>query len=130
MAAEMSGASGSAPGMMAGMMPGAGGMPTGMPIPGMPSPMIGSGGASMGGPQVENQPPQDQGLQAAPDQVPEGILTPDSPKDAEPGDPQFIEQPWFARLPPAVRKAISSNARRRFPRGYEDRLKRYFESAD
>lgn len=37
---------------------------------------------------------------------------------------------WFTRLPPAVREAIRSRVRQRAPRGYEDRLRRYFESVD
>jgi hypothetical protein len=47
------------------------------------------------------------------------------------GDPEsrsFQGEPWFAKLPPALQKAIQSKSRRAPPRGYEERLKRYFES--
>ena len=37
-------------------------------------------------------------------------------------------EPWFARLPPDVQKSIQARSRRPAPRGYEERLKRYFES--
>ena len=51
-------------------------------------------------------------------------------RHAEPGDRRFLESPWFAKLPPELRNAIRNNAQRRPPRGYEERLKRYFESMD
>lgn len=35
---------------------------------------------------------------------------------------------WMARLPPELRAAIQARSRRLAPRGYEERLKRYFES--
>jgi hypothetical protein len=35
---------------------------------------------------------------------------------------------WMARLPPELRAAIQARSRRLPPRGYEERLKRYFES--
>lgn len=37
---------------------------------------------------------------------------------------------WFAKLPPELRKAMQAQAQRRPPRGYEERLRRYFENAD
>lgn len=43
---------------------------------------------------------------------------------------QFEQQPWFTNLPPELREAIRANARKRPPRGYEERLRRYFQSAD
>lgn len=39
---------------------------------------------------------------------------------------QLQRQPWFTRLPAEVRRAIRAEARRPPPRGYEDRLQRYF----
>ncbi len=42
----------------------------------------------------------------------------------------FRDEPWFTKLPPSLRKAIEARARRRPPRGYEERLRRYFESVD
>lgn len=41
---------------------------------------------------------------------------------------KFQDEAWFAKLPPSLQKAIQSKARRNAPRGYEERLKRYFES--
>ena len=37
---------------------------------------------------------------------------------------------WFAALPRGIRKAMKSRQRKALPRGYEERLKRYFESLD
>jgi hypothetical protein len=34
----------------------------------------------------------------------------------------------MARLPPELRSAIQARSRRLAPRGYEERLKRYFEN--
>ena len=42
----------------------------------------------------------------------------------------LADEPWFARLPPSLRQAIQAQARQRPPRGYEERLRRYFGSAD
>jgi hypothetical protein len=42
----------------------------------------------------------------------------------------FANSPWFARLPAELREAIRMQGRRKAPRGYEQRLRRYFESAD
>lgn len=39
-------------------------------------------------------------------------------------------EPWFARLPEQLREAIRMRGRPQPPRGYEERLKRYFESVD
>jgi hypothetical protein len=106
-------------------------MPGMMPMPSeQSSPIIGAGGVSQSGSWVENQPPQEMGLTEPPEELPEGTATPDSDKDAEAGAQQFVEEPWFAKLPPELRDAIRNNARRRPPRGYEERLQRYFESMD
>ena len=37
---------------------------------------------------------------------------------------------WFVKLPPEVQQAVRASTRSRPPRGYEERLKRYFESID
>jgi hypothetical protein len=42
----------------------------------------------------------------------------------------FAKDVWFAKLPPTLRQAIEAKATRPPPRGYEERLRRYFESAD
>jgi len=46
------------------------------------------------------------------------------------GPRSFAESPWFARLPEQLREAIRMRGRARAPSGYEDRLRRYFESVD
>ena len=43
---------------------------------------------------------------------------------------KFEKEPWFAKLPPSLRSAIQSKSRGKTPRGYEERLKRYFESVE
>ncbi|MBN2473239.1 MAG: hypothetical protein JXB62_01425 [Pirellulales bacterium] len=122
-------------GMPAGMpilgMPMPGSMPIpGMPMPGLPSSQSSPGGVSLAGSQVLNAPPTEMGTQPEPDQIPDGRATPDSPRDAEPAERAFLDDPWFARLPPELRKAIRNNSQRRPPRGYEERLNRYFQSID
>jgi hypothetical protein len=37
---------------------------------------------------------------------------------------------WFSKLPPSLRKSIRASSRRPAPRGYRERLRRYFESID
>jgi hypothetical protein len=41
---------------------------------------------------------------------------------------KFSDEVWFAKLPPTLRNAIEAKATRPPPRGYEERLRRYFES--
>lgn len=43
---------------------------------------------------------------------------------------QLEEQPWFAKLPPELRRSIRAGAQQKSPRAYEERLKRYFQSVD
>jgi hypothetical protein len=50
--------------------------------------------------------------------------------DAVPPTRPRGEEPWLIRLPPEMRKAIRARAQRPAPRGYEERLKRYFEGID
>jgi len=129
MAAAMAGMPGM--GMMPGMMPGASMQPSPIAMPGMPSPMIGQGGVSQAGPWVENQPMPEQDLTPLEPQLADSPPSPDSKKDAEDlTERKFTEKPWFAKLPPELRKAIRNNARQRPPKGYEQRLRRYFESVD
>lgn len=37
---------------------------------------------------------------------------------------------WFTRLPPELRSSFRANAQQRAPRGYEETLRKYFESVD
>ncbi len=102
-----------------------------MAMPGMPSPMIGSGGVSAPGSWVENQPSPEQALTEMEPQLADGPPGSNSEKDIDKTpEKSFVEEPWFAKLPPELRKAIRNHSRRRAPRGYEERLKRYFQSVD
>ena len=51
-------------------------------------------------------------------------------QDAASAAKKFEKEPWFAKLPPSLRSAIQSKSRGKTPRGYEERLKRYFESVE
>ncbi|MBI1347748.1 hypothetical protein GC163_15845 [bacterium] len=50
--------------------------------------------------------------------------------DAEITARQLQEQPWFAKLPPELRKAMRSGTQQKAPKAYEDKLRRYFQSVD
>ncbi len=50
--------------------------------------------------------------------------------DADAATRQFEEQPWFAKLPPELRRSIRAGAQQKSPRAYEERLRRYFQSVD
>lgn len=95
------------------------------------SPMVTQGGAAQAGQFVENQPPTP-GQPIDADEPPKGADgTPDSPDQvAEERQRQLREDPWVLQLPPELRAAIRANAVRRPPRGYEERLKRYFKNID
>ena len=56
--------------------------------------------------------------------------TPDSPHTADIKARDFEREPWFAKLPPDLQRAIRAKSRARAPRGYEERLRRYFENVD
>jgi hypothetical protein len=99
------------------------------PMPGEASPTATTGGAATKGETVNNQKAVPGDLQTAP--VPEA----DSRGQASEGDSdvarlKFESEPWFAKLPPGLRSAIQSKSRGKAPRGYEERLRRYFESVD
>ena len=51
-------------------------------------------------------------------------------QDASAAGLKFEHESWFAKLPPTLRSAIQAKSRGKAPRGYEERLRRYFESVD
>jgi hypothetical protein len=95
------------------------------------SPKTAQGGSARKGDFVRNPPPTDRPLQT-PDPMPDrdsrGTPTPNA--DAESARQRQSEEPWFADLPPEIRAAIRANSQRRPPRGYEERLQRYFKNLD
>ncbi len=56
--------------------------------------------------------------------------TPEGPDPSAGRRRDFSSEPWFAKLPVEVRDAIRAQARRPAPRGYEERLRRYFEGLE
>jgi hypothetical protein len=99
------------------------------PMPGPTSPVAAAGGISEKGQPTNNQiaPPGE--LQLQPD--PKGdSRTADDKQETDIKLKTFQQEPWFAKLPPALQKALLGRSRTRAPRGYEERLRRYFESID
>jgi len=91
----------------------------------------GKGGGVIGGGIVQNQGVREGPLEAEQPIQQRDSRTPDAgPRDVKAVPWGILDEPWFGRLPPELRKAIRSDARRRAPRGYEERLRRYFESID
>jgi hypothetical protein len=98
-------------------------------MPGQASSTASTGGAATQGKSSDNQKAPPGELQSAP------AAQADSRGQAGEGDSdaarqKFEAEPWFAKLPPSLRSAIQSKARGKAPRGYEERLRRYFESVD
>lgn len=58
--------------------------------------------------------------------LPPGAAGADTTAKDKPGQ----EEPWMAKLPPDVRKALKSNPQQKPPRGYEDLLRRYFQKSE
>ena len=50
--------------------------------------------------------------------------------DADQAAKSFEQEIWFAKLPPEMRQAIRAKSQRRAPRGYEEKLDRYFRNID
>ncbi len=88
-----------------------------------------SGGVSQKGNSTDNQKSPDKPLDLK--NAPEGDSRGEkAAQDANTTAQKFEKEPWFTKLPPNLRKAIEAKSRREAPRGYEERLRRYFESTD
>jgi hypothetical protein len=88
----------------------------------------GRGGTSRGGATPNNQAAPDGPLQETQAAADGDSRTTGAGPDAGTGAMKFENEPWFSKLPPNLRQAIQSKARRDPPRGYEERLRRYFQS--
>ena len=102
----------------------------GQPQPGQPS--NSSKLAKKDGAPATNQKVKDGKIE----KQPEGTDVSDS-KSAKAREPeegvlarQLKDEPWFAKLPPELRKSIRAGAGQKPPRAYEERLRKYFESVD
>ena len=90
--------------------------------------------AAQGGPESkqkqEEESRSNQGTGQTPSSQPTDSRTSSSTADSV-GKLRGIEsEAWFVKLPLEVQKAMRASTRSRPPRGYEERLKRYFESID
>ena len=101
----------------------------GEPKPGNPSQLAKKGGASDKGTPQENQKQEKGELQLTPAAQGDSKGEKEN-QDAANAAKKFEKEPWFAKLPPSLRSAIQSKSRGKTPRGYEERLKRYFESVE
>jgi hypothetical protein len=99
------------------------------PMAGQASGVASTGGRSQGGPQTNNQKSPDSPLELK--NAAEGASEGQAGKqDTDVAAQKFEREPWFAKLPPGMRKAIQAKAQGEAPRGYEERLRRYFESTN
>jgi hypothetical protein len=109
--------------------PGQGEGETDIPKEGASSATAKKGGAVKGGKTAANQ-KQDKGeleTAEAADADSRGKL---AAGDATAVSGKLESEPWFAKLPPSLRSAIQAKSNGKAPRGYEERLRRYFESVD
>ena len=88
------------------------------------------GGSSKGGAATKNPGPRDNPLEELPMGTPTDSRTASANGDTAAKPATFQAPPWFAKLPKRQQDAIRAEALRRAPRGYEERLKRYFESVE
>lgn len=98
-------------------------------MPGAASSTASTGGAATGGDSSNNQKTPEGDLQLAPAAEADSRGQ-QANQDSDAAARKLEGEPWFAKLPPSLRTAIQSKARGKAPRGYEERLRRYFESVD
>ncbi|MBM4003012.1 MAG: hypothetical protein FJ295_06940 [Planctomycetes bacterium] len=89
-----------------------------------------AGNASKGGTEQRNEKPEEQPPQLNPTPKGDSRGGDESGAGKEGDQRNFDKEPWFAKLPASLRNAIQARSRGKAPRGYEERLKRYFESID
>jgi hypothetical protein len=88
------------------------------------------GGATKGSQTAKNEAPPKGDLETA-DAAESDSRAKEAGEDAVAGAASGVaKEAWFARLPAEIRSAIQARARAKAPRGYEERLRRYFESVD
>jgi hypothetical protein len=87
------------------------------------------GGAAKGGKTAANQKASKGDLEtaSAADADSRGEL---ANQDTAARGSKLESEAWFAKLPPNLQSAIQAKSRGKAPRGYEERLRRYFESVD
>jgi hypothetical protein len=99
------------------------------PMAGDATPTGKAGAAAAKGDTAQNEKAKDADLKLnnAPDADSRGEA---GNREGEVAQAKLEKEPWFAKLPPRVQQAIQSKVRGKAPRGYEERLRRYFESVD
>jgi len=102
---------------------------TDQPTPGQTNPMPLGGGVAQTGEETDNRKPPPSALTLKTESEGDSRAE-DSQENADVRLRKVEKEAWFAKLPPDLRKAIQARARRHAPRGYEERLRRYFESLD
>src|SRR5689334_18923802 len=98
-------------------------------MPGASAASVATGGAAQGGKSDNNQKLADANPELKPAAQADSRSA-DGKEDSDAKAQKFAKEPWFAKLPPSLRNAIEAKSRGKAPRGYEERLKRYFENVD
>src|SRR4051794_4233924 len=86
------------------------------------------GGAAKGGKSANNQKASKGDLETA-DAAQADSRGERGNQDAVAGG-KLEAEAWFAKLPPSLQSAIQAKSRGKAPRGYEERLRRYFDGID
>ena len=90
--------------------------------------------AAQGGPESqekqEQQSRSNQGTGQTPSSEPTDSRAGSSAADIGGNLRRIESEAWFVKLPPEVQQAVRASTRSRPPRGYEERLKRYFKNID